>query len=329
MAAADDPSTQVLRAYPAVFLVRTAGPATADRAGAVPQEARPGSMGAMTVQARAQGAAVAADGMQGRVLDGRSNSPLALAVGPASAVLAFGNAATREDEEVMSTGDTATPASALSASESLSEEPVACDIEQVSVTLEAYVVEDLSQAEQGDNFGQERLEHDVEELLRRHVNKQDCREFLLTLPLFAAPGDLKALVTELDQAVRMPTADQVNSTAALQVRACLTKSMVYPLLVLMHATAASQGMPVVFFVDVLHAVINSVFNKNYHVKMGWWASKSRHWWAGTANMGEGKSLGMKDVLSANMLHLVGYPSDFHFQQSGTSPSTSSQAATGF
>ena len=90
LAAADDPSTRAaLRAYPAVFLVRTADPTIADRAGAVPQEARPGSMraigavqlGALTVQARAQGAAEAADRMQGRVLDGRSNSPLALAVG--------------------------------------------------------------------------------------------------------------------------------------------------------------------------------------------------------------------------------------------------------
>ena len=36
----------------------------------------------------------------------------------------------------------------------------------------------------------------------------------------------------------------------------------------MHATAASQGKPVVLFVDVLHGVINSVFNKNFHVKVG-------------------------------------------------------------
>ena len=95
----------------------------------------------------------------------------------------------------------------------------------------------------------------------------------------------------------------------------------------MHATAASQGTPVVFFVDVLHAVINSVFNKNYHVKVGQWASK-RADTGGPANIGEGKSPGMKcfvntmvDVLSANMRHAVGYKSDgFHFQQSGTSAS---------
>ena len=49
---------------------------------------------------------------------------------------------------------------------------------------------------------------------------------------------------------------------------------------------------------------------------------------GPANIGDGKSPGMKcfvntmvDVLSANMRHAVGYPSDrFHFQQSGTSAS---------
>ena len=86
------------------------------------------------MQARAQGAAEAAGRMQGRVLDGSCNSPLALAVGLRLRYPALGNAATRVDEEMMSTGDTATLAGALGSSESFLEEPVACDIEQVSVT---------------------------------------------------------------------------------------------------------------------------------------------------------------------------------------------------
>eukprot|EP00975_Prorocentrum_lima_P020630 4340491-Prorocentrum_lima.AAC.1 len=67
-----------------------------------------------------------------------------------------------------------------------------------------------------DDFGEERVARDVEELLRRYVNKQDCRQFLRSLPLFASDNNLKSLVTELDQALRSLIADQVNSTAALQ-----------------------------------------------------------------------------------------------------------------
>ncbi len=59
--------------------------------------------------------------------------------------------------------------------------------------------------------------------------------------------------------------------------------------------------------------------------MGRWKSKSRHWWVGTAKVGEGKSPGMKhfvnamvDVLSECRPHAVGNKGDrFHFQQSGT------------
>ena len=177
-------------------------------------------------------------------------------------------------------------------------------------------------------FSQERLEGDVRELLGLFQTKQDCREFLHGLPLFAPAPDLPALALEFDQAVGMLCADQINSVAALQIRPPLIDTMVYPLLVLLQATAVSQGIPVVFFVDVLHAIVNAVFHKTYHVRMARWKSKSRHWWVGTANIGEGKSPGMKhfvntmiEVLEANQAHAVGHPGDrFHFQQSGTTAS---------
>jgi hypothetical protein len=104
--------------------------------------------------------------------------------------------------------------------------------------------------------------------------------------------------------------------------------MVCPILVLLQATALSQGIPVVFFVDVFHAIVKSLYNKYFHGRMARWKSKSRHWWVGAANVGEGKSPGMKrfvdlmvEVLAANRPHAVGHAADrFHYQQSGTTAS---------
>ena len=139
-------------------------------------------------------------------------------------------------------------------------------------------------------FGQERLAADVQTVLQLYQDNLDVRAYLLTLPLFAPTQSLASLATEFDHAVHVLCRDRVNSTAALQIRPCLVHTMTYPLLVLLEATAVSQGIPTVFFVDGLHAVINSVLHKELCVEMGRWKPKSRHWWVGTANVGEGKSL---------------------------------------
>ena len=71
---------------------------------------------------------------------------------------------------------------------------------------------------------------------------------------------------------------------------------------------ARRESPLVF----LHSVVNAVFHKTYHVKMGRWKSKSRHWWVGTANVNEGKPTGMRhfvnvviQVLTENSSKAVG------------------------
>ena len=179
-----------------------------------------------------------------------------------------------------------------------------------------------------EDFGQDRLDADVSTLVGLYVKKGDWKSFLRSLPLFDPVDTLEGLTSEFDYAVQMLCRDQVNSTAALQVRPCLVGTMTYPLLVLLHATALSQGIPTVFFVDVFHAVVNSVLHKEYAVEMGRWKSKSRHWWVGTANVGEGKSPGMKhfvnamiEVLEELQPQAVGEAADrFHFQQSGTTAS---------
>lgn len=53
-----------------------------------------------------------------------------------------------------------------------------------------------------------------------------------------------------------------------------------------------------FFVGALQDVCNAVFQVNYHVQMGRWKSKSRRWWAGTANVRQRKSQGMKHFVNA-------------------------------
>ena len=95
-----------------------------------------------------------------------------------------------------------------------------------------------------DGFGHERLERDARDLLHCYVNGGDCRAVLHDIPLFKPR--YQPLAAPFDKAVRMLCADEVNCTAALQVRSCLTSS-----LVLMHTIALSQGIPSVFFVDVL------------------------------------------------------------------------------
>jgi hypothetical protein len=152
--------------------------------------------------------------------------------------------------------------------------------------------------------------------------------FLATLPTFASVSSLAGLVTELNTAIHMLCMGRVNSAAALQVRPCFANTMVYPLLVLLNAISISQGIPLIFFVGVVHTFINSVLNKTAFVRMGRWKSRSRHWWVGTANVGKGKSPGMKtfvnvmiEVLSRNASKAVGFAGDrFQFQHSGITAS---------
>ncbi len=105
-----------------------------------------------------------------------------------------------------------------------------------------------------EDFGQERVDADVRALLQLYMDSAASssgplsllHSYVLSLPLFAETSSLSDLTTEFDQAVQMLCRDEVNSTAALQVRPCLARTMTYPLLVLLHATALSQGIPTVF-----------------------------------------------------------------------------------
>ena len=149
-----------------------------------------------------------------------------------------------------------------------------------------------------EEFGQQRVDTDVRHLVKLCMVGGNVTDHLLGLLMFATTSNLSDLSDEFDQAIHILCFDQVNSTAALQIRPRLPQTMTYPLFVRLWATAVSQRIPCVFFVDVLYAIINAIFNKEYCVQMGRWKFKSRHWWLGAANVGEGKSPGMKHFINA-------------------------------
>ena len=99
----------------------------------------------------------------------------------------------------------------------------------------------------------------------------------------------------------------------------------YPLLVLLVTSGMSTAIPPLFYVDLVATPLHSTLKKHAYVKLGRFKRKSRHWWVGTANVGESKSVAMKDLvgdliatLARNTAFAVGTSSDrFLCQQSGT------------
>lgn len=177
--------------------------------------------------------------------------------------------------------------------------------------------------------GQARVHRDVQELLDAYVKGESCSDFLASLPLFIndtnKPQTFGDVTTSLDVALASMVHDEVNSAAALEVRPYVADSLLYPFYVLMEATSKALAIPPLFLVDNVTALMHSVLHKHTYAKVGRWKSKSRYWWVGVANVGEGKSQGMKaltdDMVAALSKHsafAAGHSHDrFHFQQSGT------------
>ena len=177
-----------------------------------------------------------------------------------------------------------------------------------------------------------RLEKDVQQLLQLFREGGDCFRFLAELPMFLKPdvagatGSLLAdSVRGCEVGIRSLASDKVNSSTALAVRSYYADAHVYPLVVLMEATGVATGQPSVFLLDIFETLTHSVLNRDFHVQLGRWRSKSRHWMVGTANVGEGKSHGMKTfvekllhVLNENSAFAVGKQADrWHLCQSST------------
>ena len=173
------------------------------------------------------------------------------------------------------------------------------------------------------------LSTDVVTLLRLYSGAGDYTAFLSSLPLFAASGlrheNLpKCLEAECDILVR----EHINAAAALECRFGFADTMLYPLAVLLQATAVSVGMPSIFYVDVVLGLVNSLFERHMAVDLKRFptASRNRYWVASVANVGEGKSPAtapivalLQDVLAKHPHLLPGVAADrFHYQQGSTS-----------
>lgn len=174
-----------------------------------------------------------------------------------------------------------------------------------------------------------RLERDVRKLLQLWQGDGEWQRFLEELPLFAnessSPDVLHRCASEFHVAMESLCGDSVNSNAALEVRPYIGDAHVYPLAVLMEATAIATGTPMVFLLDTVDGLVNSIFHKELYVSLGRWRSKSRHWTLATGNVGEGKSREVKLIietmiatLKTNAALAVGRAHDrFHYQQSST------------
>ena len=180
-----------------------------------------------------------------------------------------------------------------------------------------------------DLAGVEQLQKDVDTLLDMYVKKKDVVEFLSSLPLYSHASSkqltLSSVNTAYEQAVNNLLYDEVNSTAAMKVRPYVGDCVVYPVVVLLEALGRATAIPVVFYIDILLSVMSSALNKHAFVKLLRFQSRSRHWMNGTANVGEGKSAGMRDMfnlmidaMEEHPTFTVGTSNDrFQYQQSGT------------
>ena len=132
--------------------------------------------------------------------------------------------------------------------------------------------------------GQDALEHDAERLLRVFERTEDpsaCHALLQELPAFlsqdgaqtvhAAANAWHAELSDLSE-------DCVNGVTAMQVQPFVGDTALYPLLVLLPACSWATDMPLVFYTDILRALVGSILRKELFVQLnGRWKTKNRCW----------------------------------------------------
>ena len=175
---------------------------------------------------------------------------------------------------------------------------------------------------------QHSIDTDAATLLSLYAERKnvDCVNFLNSLPLFLPGAQLLHLSQQLRTAIEILQSEAINAASALECRFGFSDSMLYPLAVLLEATAIASGMPAIFYIDTVHGLVNSLFHRRLCVNLGKFPeSRSRYWFSGTGNVGDGKSPAVKPIVALldsvleERSHLcVGAAADrFHYQQSGT------------
>jgi len=168
---------------------------------------------------------------------------------------------------------------------------------------------------------------------KEHAMKA-CKGFLAALPTYTylhglqkkSSSPLAQCVHDCDLAIAALLQERtVNSSSALSVRRDYTDAHFYPLLVLLTAGSVATATPLSVLVDTVNTVAGAVLNRHLAVKLGRWKSKSRHWFAGTFDSGEGKSRMWKDIIDCMVNVLTAFPANavgemndrFMFQESSS------------
>ena len=177
--------------------------------------------------------------------------------------------------------------------------------------------------------GADAVERDARALLQVFLSKGDARAFLRQLPMFVSETGAEAPLDDcnrsLESSIESLLQDSINSSAALETLQYFGDSACYPLVVLAHSCMLAHGFPPAFFIDTVYTIVGSLLNKELHVELGRYKSRSRHWMNGVAAAGQGKSPTVKPlieillkVLKSQSTLAPGSPNDmFHTCQSTT------------
>ena len=158
------------------------------------------------------------------------------------------------------------------------------------------------------NFAGETLRRDALKLLDLFVSDPSGSKgvaFLSALPMFASEThstsfDLSVCDDDYYAALAQLVGNSVNGRAAMSTAVYLGDTLPYPLAVLCKASSMAQSVADVFVADEIVGLLNSLLNKKTALAFGRWKSKSRCWFCGTANRGEGKSPCAKPLVRAAM-----------------------------
>ncbi len=172
----------------------------------------------------------------------------------------------------------------------------------------------------------EKLHADAEKLLQVWLRGECVKNFLGSLPQYMPNASMENAISKFRSAANTLLQDSISSLAAMQTSPLVGETTCYPFSVMVMAASIASATPMALLLDTVLAVLHSLVHKHFHLNLGRWENRSRYWFVGSADTGEGKRGAMKPVIQAAQKVLrnsaglmVGNPADdFHMQQSCTS-----------
>lgn len=172
---------------------------------------------------------------------------------------------------------------------------------------------------------EEQLRADAHLLLDVWLQGNSVQEFLQKLPQYVPSVAMDTCIAKFRSSVQTLLQERISSSAAMQTTPLIAETLCYPFAVMLMAASIASATPIALLLDTVLAVVHSLVNKNFHLNMGRWENKSRFWFVGTAETGEGKRGAMKPVIqcahnvlrsNSGLMHGTS-ADDFHMQQSCT------------